>query len=108
MRSFLNIFLGGQRGGIREALDAYDVVVEEEFLTLLRKYPTPDFGRPLKIKHDGFLFTNRYIRHIYLLSMFKRHLAEKLAAKAVMLDIGSSYSIFLASSNRNIQKQSMC
>jgi len=94
MRSFLNIFLGGQRGGIREALDAYDVMVEEEFLALLRKYPTPDIGRPLKIKHDGFVFTNRYIRHIYLLGMFQRHLAHKLAEKTVMMDIGSSYGIF--------------
>lgn len=94
LRSFLNLFLGGQRGGVREALDTYDVVVKEELLSLLQKYPTPDIGRPLKIKRDGFVFTNRYIRHIYLLGLFKRHLAQQLPEDAVIMDIGSSYGIF--------------
>jgi putative sugar O-methyltransferase len=93
-KRFLNLFLGTQRGGIREALDAYDVIEREGFLDLLKKYPTPDIGNPLKIEHNGYKFTNRYIRHIYLLGMFNRHLKDRLPSSAVVMDIGSSYGIF--------------
>ena len=93
-KAFLNLFLGTQRGGIREALDTYEVIEQEGFLPLLGKYPTPDIGRPLKINHHGYSFTNRYIRHIYLLGMLNRHLANQLPANPVLMDIGSSYGIF--------------
>ncbi len=93
-KRMVNAFLGTQRGGIREALDAYDVIVAEDFLHYLKKYPTPDIGSPLKIEHDGYYFTNRYIRHIYLLGMFNRHLESKVPKSSVCMDIGSSYGIF--------------
>ena len=67
---------------------------KEDFLHYLKKYPTPDIGRPLKISHKGHFFTNRYIRHIYLLGMFKRHLSDKFSASSILMDIGSSYGIF--------------
>lgn len=94
VKRFMNFFLGTQRGGIREALDAYDVIKKEDFLHYLNKYPTPDIGTPLKIEHDGFYFTNRYIRHIYLLGMYARYIEPRVSKRAVCMDIGSSYGIF--------------
>lgn len=94
LKTVVNHCSGTQRGGIREALDAFDVIEKEGFLPLLRKYPTTDIGNPLKINHHGYLFTNRYIRHIYLLGMYQRHLAQHLPSSAVVMDIGSSYGIF--------------
>lgn len=94
IKTFLNFFLGTQRGGIQEALDAFDVLEKEGFLDLLAKYPTPDIGNPLKIQHRGYSFTNRYIRHIYLYGLFDRHLKVMLPKNSVIMDIGSSYGIF--------------
>jgi putative sugar O-methyltransferase len=93
-KTFINLFLGTQRGGIREALDAYDVIEKEDFLHFLRKYPANDIGRPLMIRHKGHTFTNRYIRHIYNLGMFDRHLKDKLPSSPTLMDIGSSYGLF--------------
>ncbi len=93
-KRFINLFLGTQRGGIREALDTYETVEQEGFLPLLRSYPNPDIGRPLQIHHHGYTFTNRYIRHIYLLGMLKRHLDKQLPKSPILMDIGSSYGIF--------------
>ncbi len=93
-KTFLNLLSGTQRGGIQEAMDAYEVIERENFLHYLKKYPTSSIGRPLKIHHKGHSFTNRYIRHIYLMGMLNRHLEDKLSSDAVLMDIGSSYGIF--------------
>lgn len=94
LKHFLNFFLGTQRGGIREALDTFDVVEKMGFLNLLEKYPSPDIGNPLHIHHKGYQFTNRYVRHIYLLGLLKKHLSDFLPEDFITLDIGSSYGIF--------------
>ena len=94
LKKFLNFFLGTQRGGIREALDAFEVLEDMGFLELLEKYPSPDIGNPLHINHKGYRFTNRYIRHIYLLGLLKQNLEKRLPQNFVAMDIGSSYGIF--------------
>jgi len=94
LKKLLNLFLGTQRGGIREALDAFDVVEEMGFLKLLKKYPSPNIGNPLNIMYKGYVFTNRYVRHIYLLGIFKNYLEKNLSDDFITLDIGSSYGVF--------------
>lgn len=89
-----NFISGRRRGAIREALDIFDVLEKTGNLPLLKKYPTPQVGHPLTIRHRGYEFTFRYIRHIYLLSLFLKHLRPSLADDAIVLDIGSSYGIF--------------
>ncbi len=94
LKRFLNFFIGSARGGIYEAMDTFRHVKVFDFLGLLQKYPNPDIGNPLQIRYKGYRFTNRYIRHIYLLGMFKRYLAPRVGERPVVLDIGSSYGIF--------------
>lgn len=90
----VNVISGQRRGGIREALDIFDVVKKENYLHLLKKYPTPSVGRPMTLVREGCEFTFRYIRHIHSLGLFLEHLRNKLKDDAVVLDIGSSYGIF--------------
>ncbi|MCR4336295.1 MAG: putative sugar O-methyltransferase [Candidatus Omnitrophica bacterium] len=94
LKKIMNLFLGTQRGGIREALDAFDVLEKEGRLSFLKKYPNPDIGNPLQICHKGYTFTNRYIRHIYLFDLFQEKLKSCLQDNFITMDIGSSYGIF--------------
>jgi len=93
-KRMLNKVLGNQRGGIREAMDTFDIIRNCGYLDLLKKYPNPDIGNPLSIHHKGYVFTYRYLRHIYFLGLFNEHLREHIADDSVVLDLGCSYGIF--------------
>jgi len=89
-----NRIIGNHRAKIKEMLEGFEVVEQAGFLGLLKKYPTPEIGRPLRLKHKGYIFTWLYLRQIYFLGLFKKYLKDKLNPEAVVLDIGSSYGIF--------------
>lgn len=94
LKRIFNVFIGQGRGGVKEALDSYKIIEKMGFLDLLKKYPSPDIGRPFHVHYKGHVFTNRYIRHIYLVSLLKKILASKLKYDSNFLDIGCSYGIF--------------
>lgn len=104
IKGIINRVIGRARVGIRETLDSFRAVEEINFLYLLKKYPSPDIGRPLNLKYKGYIFTNRYIRHIYFLNLFKQFLEKELKEDPVLLDIGSSYGIFSSLVKQEIPK----
>ena len=104
VKKIINLIMGHPRGGIREAFDAFEVLDAMDFLGLLKKYPNPDIGRPLNIEHKGYCFTNRYIRHVYLLGLFKQYLEKEVGEDSIFLDIGSSYGIFSSLVKQEIPK----
>jgi putative sugar O-methyltransferase len=85
---------GVRRGGIREAKLNFHVLEKNNKLDLLRKHPMPNTGNPSKISYKGFQFTNRYLRHIFFLSIFNEYIRGCLSSSPVVLDIGSGYGTF--------------
>ena len=94
IKRILDKIVGSERGSIQEAIDSFCAVKEAGFVDLLKKYPSPNVGHPLNFKYKGYVFTNRYIRHIYLLGLLKKYLSNELNGDSTFLDIGSSYGIF--------------
>jgi hypothetical protein len=91
---YLQLIIGKGRGNIRQALNIYECVKEANCLDLLKKYPSPEIGKPLNLCYKEFKFTFRYIRHIYNLGLFRKHLSKLLVDDFISMDIGSSYGIF--------------
>jgi putative sugar O-methyltransferase len=90
----LILITGNKRSGVYESMDTFNEIKRQNMLPLLKKYPMSDVGQPFKIKHSGFVFTQRYLRHIYFFSFFKIHLLGLLKGNSITLDIGSSYGLF--------------
>ena len=94
---FLNVIsliVGNHRAKIRETFDSLKEVEDAGFIDILKQYPNPNIGAPRQIKHRGFTFTWRYLRHIYFLGIFRQQLRKQLESNAILLDIGSGYGIF--------------
>ena len=92
--SLVNL-LGGGRRGDRRALDAcLDFVQSSSCEPLLRKHPCPLVGRPYVFRRRGYVYTYRWLKHIWSLGLVKDVLSSRLPEDFVTLDIGSSYGIF--------------
>ncbi len=100
----LIIMTGYKRNGVNEAKLTFNILEQLGMLELLDEYPMPSTGTPFFIKYKGYKFTNRYLRHIYFLSIFKEHLSEKLKESPIFLDIGSSYGAFSYLLKKDIPK----
>lgn len=85
---------GGRRGQRRMLRECLSVLKKHEYEDLLQKYPCHPAGNPQIFEHEGFQYTYRWFRHIYLLGLMNRVLGSKLDKDFVGLDIGSSYGIF--------------
>jgi putative sugar O-methyltransferase len=90
----LYLVQGGRRTGVKETFVTFRVLENKGYLNLLAKYPNSDVGKPFNIRYRGYRFTNRYLRHIYILGMFNEHVAPILSAEPIVLDIGCSYGLF--------------
>jgi putative sugar O-methyltransferase len=90
----LYVIRGRKRGTIKEAHLNFRVLEEKGYLHLLEKYPNPSVGKPFNIHYRGYRFTNRYLRHIYLVGLFNERVAPLLQENPIILDIGSSYGLF--------------
>ena len=90
----LIILTGYKRNGVNEAKLTFNILKELGMLSLLAEYPMPTSGSPFSIKYKGYKFTNRYLRHIYFLSIFKEHISNNLPESPIIMDIGSSYGAF--------------
>ena len=86
--------VGSRRAGVRETMITFKTLEDEGALELLAKYPNPEIGKPCNIEHRGYQFTNRHLRHIYILSLFNKKVAPILPTAPSILDIGCSYGFF--------------
>ena len=85
---------GGRRGQRRMLRECLSVLKKHGYEDFLRKYPCHPAGNPQVFEHEGFQYTYRWFRHIYLIGLLNRVLGSKLDRDFVGLDIGSSYGIF--------------
>jgi len=90
----LQKIVGSRRGAIQETMITFKSLEDEGNLDLLAKYPNPDIGKPCSIHHRGYKFTNRHLRHIYILSLFNKKVVPILPDAPSILDIGCSYGFF--------------
>lgn len=91
----LRNFIGGERRGHKKRLNECLAILKEYgYEDLLRKYPCHRAGNPFVYEYQGYSYTYRWTRHIYLLGLMNRVLADRLGDEFVALDIGSSYGIF--------------
>lgn len=104
LKKVINRIWGNARGKVKETLDSFKELEKMNFLYLLKKYPVSSIGNPLILKYKDYSFTNRHLRHIYLLGLFKQYLEERLEKDSVILDIGSSYGIFSSLVKREMPK----
>lgn len=85
----------GQYRGEREMLRRCLAIVKKHgYQDLLKKYPCHLAGGPYVVEAEGFRFTHRWLKHIYLLGLLNRVLGARLPEGFVALDIGSSYGVF--------------
>lgn len=73
--------------------ECFNFAVQKNFLESLKKYPLPKTGNPKTFKKKEFVFTNKWIRHHWLLKLFEKYLEKKNDLK-IILDIGSNYGLF--------------
>lgn len=100
----LIIFTGYKRNGVNEAKLTFNTLKQLGYLHELKKFPMPSTGNPLPVKYKGYEFTNRYLRHIYFLSVFKENIMNQMPESPIIMDIGSSYGVFSALIKKNIPK----
>lgn len=86
------------RAEANKATRLFSVMHSKNCTDLVKKYPPPETGNPYvyTIDHDGhhYLFTHRWIKHIYSLHLFDTFLSKRLSQPFVSLDVGSSYGAF--------------
>ncbi len=99
----LQIVTGAKRGEVKEAKITFNTL-KDDALGLLKKYPMPETGNPFKIYYKSTSFTNRYLRHIYFLSTFKKELNSLLNNDILTMNIGSSYGVFQCLLKKEIPK----
>ncbi len=85
---------GAQRATRRLMKERYEFMKTEGLLDLLKQYPCNQIGNPNIYECKGYKYTERWVRQIGFLSLFKKHLGPCLPNNFVSLDIGSSYGIF--------------
>ena len=95
--SILNIrsHISGHRRGIKKLLmDSLKVIEENDYTSLLSKYPVNRVGNPNIFKANGYVYTYRWLKHIYSLGLINKVVGSKLKSDFITLDIGSSYGVF--------------
>ncbi len=90
-RNFLG---GGRRGDRRHLIECFKVLEEAKYTDLLKRHPCPDVGNPSVFQYQGYRYTHRWFKHVYLTGLLKEILGKHLADDFITLDIGSSYGVF--------------
>lgn len=89
-----NVLGGGRRGDRRMVKECLDLVRRSPYEPLLRKYPCSRIGHPYVFQDNGYVYTYRWLKHIWSLGLIREVLGARLREDFVGLDIGSSYGIF--------------
>ena len=82
--------------------DFYDFLKSKDLLELLKTNSSPITGNPELYSKNNVKFTHRWIRHIWLLSLYKKFLNEKKIK--VIMDIGSNYGALSYLLKKNNEK----
>jgi putative sugar O-methyltransferase len=86
--------LGKYRGERQMLRRCLNIVKENGYQDLLKKYPCHPAGGPEVFETGGYRYTHRWIKHIYLLGLLNRVLGARLPQGFTAADIGSSYGVF--------------
>lgn len=89
-----NLLGGGRRGDRRMVRECLDLVRQSPYEPLLRKYPSTEIGQPYVFRDGGYVYTYRWLKHIWSLGLFGDVLRARLPEDFVAMDIGSGYGIF--------------
>lgn len=89
-----NLLAGRRRGDRCMMGECVDIFRASAYEPLLRKYPCPSIGRPYVFKDDGYVYTYRWLKHLWSVGLMRKVLASRLPEDFVALDIGSSYGMF--------------
>lgn len=92
--SLISLLGGGRRGDRRMLDECLDIVRRSSAEPLLRKYPCPPIGSPHVFRRHGYVYSYRWLKHIWSLALLREVLGPRLPAEFIALDIGSSYGIF--------------
>ena len=90
----LRSLLGRYRGERRMLRRCLEILKENGYQGLLRKYPCHPAGGPEVFETEGYRYTHRWIKHVYLVGLLNRVLGERLPPGFTAVDIGSSYGVF--------------
>ena len=85
---------GGRRGDQRMMRECLALVRCAPYEPLLRKYPCSMVGHPHVFRWDGYVFTYRWLKHIWSLGLLREVIGGRLPTDVIAMDIGSSYGIF--------------
>ncbi len=88
------LFFKKQHSQIADLEDAFDFIKERIDLNILKKYPVPKVGNPETYKKKGISYTFRWIRHHWIMQLYKNFLLKDDANIETVLDIGSNYGQF--------------
>jgi hypothetical protein len=91
---FGGFLLGGVRGQRKMLVEMLDVIIRLGDEEVLRRNPVPRVGNPRIFSYKGFSFTMRWLRHVRMLSLFNKHLKNKIGDKFTCMDIGSGWGMF--------------
>ena len=89
-----SIYFSKQHSQIADLEDAFDFIKERNDLNILKKYPVPKVGNPEIYKKRGISYTFRWIRHHWIMQLYKNFLLKDDANIETVLDIGSNYGQF--------------
>lgn len=84
--NIFNLIDGTRRGHTKMLKDALKVIEENGFAPLLKKYPCWRSGNPNVFSYKGYEFTFEWLRHIYFLGLFKKHIYPRLTDEFTQLD----------------------
>jgi putative sugar O-methyltransferase len=91
----INWISGSLRGAKRFCKDRLNVLIETGDIEYLKKYPINFVGNPYYYKIHGYLFNERWTRHVRYTRLLSNCLNDFIkSGEARVLDIGSSYGIF--------------
>ena len=74
--------------------DVYRFIQEQDLDDLALANPVTNAGSTIYFAKKGMRYTYRWIRHIWFLSLFNKHLAPHIGKINSIMDIGSSYGVF--------------
>lgn len=78
----------------RWLIDCLKVLKESGYDYLLKKYPCDAVGNPATFRYSGYIYTYRWLKHIYYLGLMKKTLGNLLGSNFNVLDLGSGWGIF--------------
>ena len=87
-------FFKKQHYQIADLEDAFDFIKTRVDLDILKRFPVPKTGKPAIYKKKDISYTLRWIRHHWMIQLYKNFLIKEDEDIQTVLDIGSNYGQF--------------